>query len=506
MENEGQVLFAVDLHKPDVQLRPEKKRGLTAQQIQQRTEYKRARVIQQERELRASIVRGYRLGQIDSALRKLLDEIRIQWETVHPTVDIAALCEQLASNNVSWIEGREDLQLDKLLRWLDAELLALLEETNSLEATPELLQSLLQNSLAFLQAGKVVHADQRVSDLAAMLSARASYVIHRAANPATRRRCYKLGLPIDDCMQIDEQKHELLSMLLEAEEFGAWDGVLRCEYLVRLADFLRQVSAFKPKESIPDECCREILRQWLQGRNPSDMIGSPILVEAKITPAQVSIYIDDFCTYKLPWGLNALSVYVSDLGEEREVGIPKIVDVFSTLVKYGVYSPVASVLLAFGMTSRRLALKLADIQGQDNSKILDSVEWFLGLNAFSFGIEHGWSDEQCKALNNEQKHVRQLQAGTIRQRVMQKVVIYLSYSSAFGELKPGDLLTIRFATQDEPEVFSLYTLWGVSLGRFRLNRSLPSEWRSPDSLEIEVEDVQPADDSQMRLTIWLREI
>ena len=229
---------------------------------------------------------------------------------------------------------------------LDAELIALVEENKGDEPiSPDLFQRLFVGSLLYLQAGKVQDAQEEIRAITEMLFARWRYIRTVTKTPERQKRFLQAGLPLDDCDSVEQHVTELVRLLMEAEGFEEWDADRRCEYLIRLTEFLLQnVSILTPRTSPCINCAAPILRLWLLGYSPNEIVRNHEVAEYTDSPSAVSKFIEDVFDYKLPWGLNALHAYAGAVIENTELTLPGITSYFSALVKYGVHSPVASCL------------------------------------------------------------------------------------------------------------------------------------------------------------------
>jgi len=505
VENEGQILFAVDLVKPDVHLNKAKERGLSQREIQRRTEYKRQKTIEREKEVRTQVIAGYRTYTVKSALRELLEMISDQWHNTHGSVDVAKLCQRLAENNMSWASEKQRPVIEQFLSWLDTELLALIEEAEPAQITPDFLQELIRNSLAVLQAGKSENADAQIAYIRDALFARVSYIHARAGTALQRKRYYQLGLPLDDCERIQKGEDALLKLFLLANWYETWDVNLRCDYLITISEILLTLRALHPKPNPVDSCWQPVLRMWLQGRNPNEIVQDPKVAANTDSPAAVSSYLDDVFSYKLPWGFNALHAYLAKLAEERGLSIPPVASYFSALIKYGVHDPVASCLLAFGVGPRTLALKLSAGYPGHLQDVSDVLLWFLHLSDDNL-VHLGLESKQIEAVRHQQEQASRLQM-TITPSGQQRLIeATVELNEATGEIRGGDILIIRSTPDDAPDGFSLYTLWGATVGTFQLREPLPDAWRESENVEVRVSNIEQLEGNRARFEIAVQEI
>jgi len=342
-ENEGQVLFAVDLT------------------------WDRQRREEEER-LRREMIEGYRTYLVVSALLQVLHSIVQRWQRTHPTVNVAELCQVLAENSLDWVLPEERENMAALLDFLDAQLIALTEEQQAEEITPDDLQTLLQRSLLILQLESEPEGVLTAELANDLLYARLQSIRRRFPLRAKRQRFYRLGFMLSDCERIDNNRDNLLKRFLAAQDYYQWDPQTRGNFLASVLEFLLDLDELSPDgSSLPKNLkgnwrrlWRHVFALWLQGYTPNEMVEEASVAEVTTSPAEVSLVIDDLFGYRAPWGLNALSIYLQELAAETGQEIPAVTSYFSALLKYGVHSPAASSLLAFGLESRKLALKVAE--------------------------------------------------------------------------------------------------------------------------------------------------
>jgi superfamily II DNA/RNA helicase len=301
-----------------------------------------------------------------SAIKHFLESVIVTWKERYPYVDIAELCEHLADDKVDWLpEGEQHL-----LEVLDAQLLALLEELQIAEATPERVQRLFERSLLLLQLAQAEPDDSLTMKTALdMLVSRITH-IRRVVPTRARRRFYRMGLALSDCRYIDANQVQIREMLEQAQDYLAWSAEQRSSYLMQLCQmYLMKLSDVRPENpaDLPT-CWPRIVYRWLLGQTPEQITQDPIVALELGNTMQVSSVIDELCDYRLPWGFNALyNFWSTDLedidsieAEEETVTLPVAVSYFPSMIRFGVHSPDATILLATGLESRQAALACAE--------------------------------------------------------------------------------------------------------------------------------------------------
>jgi superfamily II DNA/RNA helicase len=498
-ENEGQVLFAVDLDLPNVRLQSVK--GLMTTQIERRTRYKREKRIEREKETRNHIIEGYRTYRLLSSLRQLLSLIVQNWKDAHGDVDVAELCTRLAENDLGWLSSARRDDIGHWLDVLDVELLALVEELGHDVVSPDVIQRMMEGSLLFLQATKVEDAETVIAWLTEMLFARWRYVHSVVRSNDRRRRFYQLGFPLYDCQAIEDNATHLLTLLLQASDFERWSAAERCTYLVQLTGFLLDnVKELAPDDNPTHGCWEQVLTLWLCGNSPNAIVAANGVSRCTRSPAEVSAYIEDAFVYKLPWGLNALIAYLTTVAEDATVELPPVVSYFPALVKYGVHDPVASCLLAFGLESRKLALKLAAVYPGDATRVGEALTWLLQLSEDKLASS-GFSEVEIKRISVAQESAWSLRQGTPTQPQVERLKVLVDDPDAVARLAPGTVLTLRPHPDVSPCAYSLSTLRGTRVGLYEHYESIPPQWTNSDRVSVQVTNMRKADDGQVCLQI-----
>ncbi|GIK37993.1 MAG: hypothetical protein BroJett011_18260 [Chloroflexota bacterium] len=484
-ENEGQILFAVDLTEDA---------------------WQRA----QDTQFRQKMVEGYQIHKLLSALRQLLYYIIQQWRHTHPVVNVAVLCQLLAENNIDWIPPENRKGTLAWLDFLDSQLIALTEEQVNEEITPDDLQNLMQRSLLILQLEAQPQGELTAELARDLLYARLESIRRRFPTRRQRHRFYRLGFPISDCERVDDHRDNLLNQILAAQDYYDWNPDIRCEYLISLLEFLFELDQLRPDaSSLPTELkngwrkladllgletwqqldewqmlWRVVLKLWLQGYTAQEMAHERAVKQSIDSPADISVLIDDLFGYRAPWGLNALVAYLQEFVTETDEEIPRVVSYFAALLKYGVHSPAASSLLAFGLNSRKIALKMAEQCLDEAMEPEELLIWFVRLTEQELAVM-GFTDEEIETIAKAQQEASSLAQMTGRRRTSQTVSIQL-LGQALDDLQEGDTLVLRARSDLGNSHFTLYTLWGDSLGTFEAPNGIPKIWSAPDQIDVTV--------------------
>jgi superfamily II DNA/RNA helicase len=302
-----------------------------------------------------------------SAIKQFLKSAVIAWKDRYPNASVAELCEHLANDKVGWLpEGEKHL-----LNVLDAQLLAILEEIQVAKATPESVQKLFERSLLLLQLAQAKPDDSLTMEIALnMLVSRINH-IRQVVPPRMHNRFYRMGLALSDCQYIKTNQVQIRQTLELARDYLAWSAEQRSHYLVQLCQmYLMELSDVRPGNpaDLP-MCWPRVVYKWLLGETPEQIAQDPMIARELEDTMRVSSLIDDLCDYRLPWGFNALyNFWDTDLeidledaeGVEETVILPTVTSYFPSMIRDGVHSPGATILLATGLGARQASLVCAE--------------------------------------------------------------------------------------------------------------------------------------------------
>ena len=485
-ENEGQVLFAVDLTK----------------ELWQRTK---------EAQLRQKMIRGFRAYQLLSALRQSLSYIVQQWQNTHPAVDVAELCQLLAENSLDWVASEDRRSVLERLELIDTQMVALTEEQDTEDITPEFLQTLLQGSLLILQLESEPEGVLTAELANDLLYARLRSIRSRFPIRSQGQRFYRLGFRLPDCEQVEENGDDLFRIFLTAENYYQWDTDTRCDFLASILEFMLRLQEMEPNISSLPKSLKEnwsyiwypLLKLWLRGYTPNEMVEEENVSEITSSPAEVSVLIDDLFGYRAPWGLNALSAYLQERASENGQEVPASTAYFSALLKYGVHSPAAGSFLAFGLESRKLALKLAERCPDEAMEPTDLLVWFVGLTREEL-TSLGFSQDEAAATLEAQEEARNIAQMALRQQQTWMISVIVS-DQTIGELQEGDCLVLQTGPDIGDKAFTIYTLWGNAVGTFEVPYEIPEIWSFPNRIDVTVLRIERQIDSSL-LTLRIHEL
>jgi len=362
-------------------------------------------------------VRKKHLETIISAIRQLLENLVKAWHDVLPTIgatDIAALCQLLSSDDNSWL----DLEVQKKLRILDTQLLALVEEQH-LEITDPFVDitqeitDLFKDSMLYIQLNTDTNSYISNTEAISLIVQRIGHVSRVCKTKQRRQRYYSMALSLDGCTWIENEKDNLRDFLQSAEHFMDWSPEERVHYIVKLCNvFLMPIDDIRlsSENEEPPDCWTQVLEQWLMGKNATEITASITIADEWNNPMKISTLIDDLCEFRLPWGLNAISMFwktsetLSESLDEIPFIQPQVVTYFASMLRFGVHHPVATVALALGLDNRQAALQLSQLY----SGSIDATSILIWLQSLDQSdIEMSTNDwVQRSSLNELMNSVR----------------------------------------------------------------------------------------------------
>ena len=290
--------------------------------------YVMARSREEYREARKKI-NGYinqkNSEKIISSIKVLMENIVDAWQNSLPQfsdIDFAELCQILTNDDENWLTIDTDsdwlkTKLRRKLRILDAQILALMEEQklNLTSAEDDLMgvaMELFKDSIMYIQMSKDVENYISNTQAISLIVQRIEHVSRVCKTKQRRQRYYGMSLSIEGCALIENRSDDLADYLKMAEDFMNWSPNERADYIVKLcAEYLLQIDDIRVSSDYkePPDCWPQILKSWLMGKNAVEIITSNNLSGEWNDAMKISTFIDDLCDFRLPWGLNALSMF-----------------------------------------------------------------------------------------------------------------------------------------------------------------------------------------------------
>jgi hypothetical protein len=306
------------------------------------------------------LLRQYDKIRVSCGLLDFLLRMRQLWNGNHGNKSMEILFHHLAENDLSWIKDKSEREkYEEFLQDLDDRLRNLSNE-NFAGNLEDLLQDTTGDLINLLQGTEEIKPDDLAYIKEAVL-ARAKFVSKSSADE--RRQDYLLGLPARDCAVVRAHQDDLLNWYRAATEIFAVRLEVGLEGLSRLMEFVSlHLSIADNKYNDDDEIpladnlplfdlaaiptqsdhWREVHKSWVHGDEEGDIVDLMQKIDRK---TDFYRYHESMFEYVLPWGISALSRFLADLARERGLPVVKDGDFLSSLVRYGVPSPMACYLV-----------------------------------------------------------------------------------------------------------------------------------------------------------------
>ena len=478
-ENEGQVLFCIDQTVPH----------------HQRSRY--------EKDIN-TVLDTLEQATVISATRSLLKLIVNKWQKTHPQINVAKLCIYLAKNSYDWVDKESRSEIRNWIDRLDGHLLALSEELNFDPATPNRLQEILEGSLLFIQLRN--NPDTQISMRLAteILYSRIQYIRTRYPFSTTRKRLYKLGLPLSDCEIIENQRDELYELFNEAISWYDWNTEKRFNLLLCISQFVLKLNGIRPK--VVPEQWSNILSFWLKGISAVKMVENNKIKLFTSDSNELSKILEDICGYRLTWGVNSILNYLKIISEEREESLPLICSYFSSMFKYGLNNPVAICIMPYVDWMRDLALIAAKICPHSIEHPEEIIWWFKNLteeDLTAYEIE----DTIAKKIISARDHFLNFGQENNGQSRISSIKIILKQREVIKELNVGDKILVVPRPELSKKHYQIFNLDGKNIGIFQeKERPVPEWWSELHLVDSSITDIQEQGDGDYALSIRVEEI
>jgi superfamily II DNA/RNA helicase len=430
------------------------------------------------------LINGLETSRVISTIFRVLNVIVKEWKNNYPKVDIAELCVYLADNSYEWVSEARQKFIQKLINILDSHLLSFTEESNIESISPEDLQDILKTSLLFIQ---IQNRPSNLidEDLASKIfSSRINY-INTKYPQNVRKRFYKLGMILPDCEKIEANRDQLHELIKQANYWDDFNQNKQITLLTEISEYILSIEEVIADKVKPAEWDR-IISFWLQGFDTSDMVKDRYISKFSSDPTQLRLFIEDFCGYRLPWGLNSVISYLkSYINENKEIDdIPLISLYFSGMYKYGVCDPIAVCILPYLDQKRDLALEVSKIcpfKIENPDKIID---WFKELTLDEL-LNNGINEDICheimknrdyhsyNELNQEYYHIK-----------------FESTQTIVNDLHINEQLLV-FPQNDN--TIQILTLDGHNIGEYVV-QEIPDEWFNFNLISAYIEEIESLDE------------
>lgn len=433
-ENEGQILFFMDLDRKSWQVR-------------------------EDRTYNMNLVEQPKAASIMGVLYLLLRALKAQWLQQIPEVSFEGICERLASNDFSWMDEQRAERIEAWFRLLDDQLFALLSENLEEGELADTLEAVLSDSLLSIQLDSM--PIDGIDSVAASkaISARLNFVRHRIPDRIQRDRFYKLGLPIDDCLQLHASLPELNELTADLHNWSDWNTDARADWIGRFVDWSLTMS-FAEVDEDKKAAIKELTLGWMKGASFVELFAIVELRPIGASPQELGAEVESFCVFRLAWLANAVATYVKATTEGGL--IPAMLAALPAMFKYGTLSPLATTFAPFLDQDRGLAELVANICPFAYGDAA-CFGWFRGLDVESLvqaGVEHG----VCEQILSARERILRSQAALGIEQDHACALEILSLATELGE----HLSVIAVPVRGNGEVtLKLLTASGVSIGHFK---------------------------------------
>ena len=478
-ENEGQVLFCIDKTVP----------------YGQRSRY--------EGDIN-KVLDTLEQATVISATRLLLKLIVNKWRKTHPQVNVAELCIYLANNSYDWVDKESRSEICDWIDKLDGHLLALSEELDFDPATPNRLQEILEGSLLFIQLRNNPDTQISTSLATKILYSRIHYIRTRHPLPTTRKRLYKLGMPLSDCEIIENERDELYTLFNETTSWYDWNIEKRFNLLLRISQFVLELNGIRPK--VVPEQWPNILSFWLKGISTVKMVENNKIKLFTSDSTKLSIFLEDICSYRLTWGVNSILNYLKIISEEREESLPLICSYFSSMFKYGLNNAVAICIMPYVDRMRDLALITAKICPYSIERPEEIAWWFKNLTEEDLTVCE-IENTIAKRIISARDHFFNFGVENSGQGRISSIKIISTQKEVIKELNVRDKILVVPRLELSEKHYQIFSLDGKNIGIFQMKeRPVPQWWDELRLVDSSITDIQEQEDGNYVLSIRVEEI
>ena len=133
-----------------------------------------------------------------------------------------------------------------------------------------------------------------------------------------------------------------------------------------------------------------LLGHWLDGMSIKEIVKST--PDDTDSVESISRYVEELFGYRLPWIISALLRISKEFLGIQDERPSEYIRCYPSMVKYGLPNPVASWAMSIGISTRDVALRLAEgfeEQASDVSSHENFVAWLSSLSDDSLRHEHG---------------------------------------------------------------------------------------------------------------------
>ncbi len=355
---------------------------------------------------------------------------------------------------IALIEKR--ISKEELIDYLDPHILALLAEEVVDTEDETAIRNFLQTSLVGVQA---LRNNRSLTPLISTIK-RSSMRIHQEVPDQALRAVFaSTGLQIRSCLMLENAVDSFLQTRgSEIPEGEAKDLYLDEELLAFAFEACRDIPEMKlAKDSKAREPENELklVLDWVGGKSISEIRSTYWATKKE---DEFGDYIADRVIYKMPWGFNGFLRILAFKLQKKYDELPLAWQYLPSMMKFGVNSVFACWVGSFGVSSRQLALELANrYPSSYGSSYRSFVKWIVNLP-----IEFLFQELSVGSVAEKKRFVQkinrivaddtQLQFNLQRQTVLESPVQGIPYDNrvdAALKVREGDELILE-AEPDNP--------------------------------------------------------
>ena len=282
---------------------------------------------------------------------------------------------------VDLIQGR--LSEEALKAELDPEILALLVEESMDTTFEDTAQSIIKDSLVYVQATRKELSPERLNQVivstANSIASRITDAEHRAVYSST-------GLSTDSC---ESTRDHIIENESDVREFLLYGKIEQLTEIIALL--------LPPILSLPEmQSDREfggdvsdLLKAWVEGTEILDLMSE--FGEQAISLEDLGRFIDDLFRYRLPWGISGYIRIAAKLLNVEQTALSYFTRFFPSMAKFGLPDPIACWAMSAGIPIRRIAIEIAAAYRSEVEEptYQNFLEWLSTLSSEQLRVEFG---------------------------------------------------------------------------------------------------------------------
>jgi hypothetical protein len=337
-----------------------------------------------------------------------------------------------------------------------------------------------------------------------ILYSRIQYIRTRYPFSTTRKRLYKLGLPLSDCEIIENQRDKLYELFNKAISWYDWNTEKRFNLLLCISQFVLKLNGIRPKV-VPVQW-PNILSFWLKGISAVKMVENNKIKLFTSDSNELSKILEDICGYRLTWGVNSILNYLKIISEEREESLPLICSYFSSMFKYGLNNPVAICIMPYVDWMRDLALIVAKICPHSIEHPEEIIWWFKNLTEEDLTVSE-IENPIAKKIISARDHFLNFGQENNGQSRISSIKIISTQIKVIKELNVGDKILVVPRLELSKKHYQIFSLDGKNIGIFQMKeKPVPQWWDELHLVDSSITDIQEQEDGNYVLSIRVEEI